>query len=84
MNSQDSLFNRNAREWARRVTGGASMYDISHRAGIPGSTVNKRFATDRFTVEDVLRIARAYGENPVDALVDTGFLTPDERRGSAH
>lgn len=65
-------------EWVQEIAEGASNREIAMKAGIPMTTFHRKWAKGEFTAEDAVTIARAYGRNPIEALVEQGTLTPDE------
>lgn len=48
------------------------------KVGIPMTTFHRKWSKDEFTAEDAVTIARAYGRDPVEALVEQGTLTQSE------
>ena len=65
-------------EWVQEIAEGASNREIAMKAGIPMTTFHRKWTKGEFTAEDAVTIARAYGRNPIEALVEQGTLTPDE------
>lgn len=61
-------------EWLASVTDRDSARTIAKRSGVPGRTVLNQMEKGRLSAENVIRIADGYGQSPVRALVDTGFI----------
>ncbi len=68
-------------EWFKLTTGGASGLEASKLAQVTTSTLNRQLSKNEISPENVIAIARAYGQNPAEALSATGYLTPDEVSG---
>ena len=74
----------NTTKWTLKALGGVPVNTIAKRAGIVGSTLQRQLDGDRVSGETVIAVARALNLNPVQALVDSGVLTPeDASRGKA-
>lgn len=67
--------------WYKSLVGSDTEKAASDRAGITTSTLNRQLAKGTLSEGNVIAIARAYGANPVDALVRTGFITSEEALG---
>jgi len=64
-----------------QLTHDAAINEISNKTGLSVSTLWRQYNKGcDFTAESVIIIARAYEGNPVDALVQFGFLNTDEMR----
>lgn len=63
-------------EWVARVTKGESVRGIGRVAQIPFRTISDQLDRHRLSAENVIAIALGYGEHPVTALIDCGFLPP--------
>lgn len=70
-------------EWYERTTGGDSVNAVANKAGIPKSTLWQQ-AHGTITTDTVVKIARAYGINPAQALADIGLITADELAGGSN
>lgn len=70
--------------WYRATVGGDTTNAVANRSGLVGSTLDRQLKADSLRPESAVAIARAYGADPVDALVAVGLLTAEEvaRRGS--
>ncbi|VZH85351.1 hypothetical protein FRC0190_01315 [Corynebacterium rouxii] len=62
-------------EWLDRTTAGDSLRQISERSDIPLATLSHQMRKETFKPELIIRISEAYGESPVIALVDLGFMS---------
>lgn len=60
------------KKWISENTGGTSNRKISMKVGIPMTTFHCKWSKDEFTAEDAVTIARAYGRDPVEVLVEQG------------
>lgn len=68
--------------WMQEVSGGATVSAIAGRAGVRQSTLATQLASLTGLKPDMaVRIARAYGADPVVALVQIGLLAADEVTG---
>lgn len=67
----------NMNPWLKRVSGGASVLAVATRVGMDQSTLNRQMKATP-PPETVVRIARAYGHDPVAALVEHGLLNLDD------
>ncbi|WEV53002.1 hypothetical protein [Bifidobacterium sp. ESL0704] len=70
--------NNNPIEWLRRLTHDDSINKISRLSRIPYTTLYKRFKLDTLTTDEIIAIARGYGMNPVEALVQTNVIGKEE------
>ncbi|MEB4614042.1 helix-turn-helix domain-containing protein [Leucobacter sp. M11] len=71
----------NKTPWQRfltRTTDGMEQKDVAERTGISAATISRWFGKDTGTAEAVITIARAFGDSPTLALVETGFLSYQE------
>jgi transcriptional regulator with XRE-family HTH domain len=61
------------------ISGGQAGARIAERTGIPESTIS-RWLSDKAEPrpKQVVAVARAYGQNPVEALVAAGYLEDGE------
>ncbi len=74
--------------WLDRVAHGASTYEMSDRTAevgerIPQPTLAKQISSGNVPLTTVIRLARAYGVSPVDAMVELGALDEAEARDAA-
>ena len=73
-----------AKTWLNRVTGGASVNAAAAAAGVPQKTLDTQLRSKTgLKPEMIVRIARAYGQSPIAALVENGLLTELEARNAA-
>lgn len=70
-------------DWYYNTVNGDTEKAASLRAGITTSTLNRQLAKGTLSEGNVIAIARAYGQNPVEALVRTGYLTKEEATNSS-
>lgn len=64
----------NVREFLNKYAPNESDFTVAHAAGITPSTFYRRIRRNTLPAGDVIAIAQVYGRNPVQALVDMGFL----------
>lgn len=62
-------------EWFGKITKGDSVREAARRAGIPGKTLANQVNAGELKPENIIKIAEAYEESPVYALVDLGFIS---------
>lgn len=67
----------NHRDWFDSITGGASKAEAARRTGIANSTLSHQYRHAAFSATSVIAIAKAYGKNPIRALLQTGYLSQD-------
>lgn len=67
-------------KWFDRTTGGDSALNASKtaRPRLNNATLSRQLNKGQFTAEVVIAIARGYGQSPVEALAQTGYITSDE------
>lgn len=65
-------------QWLKHTTKNASHREIAKAIGTSGATISRHLAAGKIKPEFVIAIARVYGVNPAQALVDTGYLEPHE------
>jgi hypothetical protein len=68
--------------YVQRISGNAPHKDIAAAAGIDPSRVTGWKQGDRPKAENAAAFARAYGREPVEALVAAGYLGADEVSGA--
>lgn len=61
----------NTAEWVRSITDDHTK-DIATRAGISDRTLRHQMSVGTISVENVIRIANAYGHNPLRVLINMG------------
>lgn len=62
-----------------QLTHDAAINEISTKTGLSVSTLWRQYNKGcEFSAESVIIIARAYSENPVEALVEFGYIRADE------
>lgn len=62
-------------DWYRRVTRGDSNRQVSSLAGISDATLGRQLRAGELNADLIIKIAQAYDESPVVALVDLGFIS---------
>lgn len=62
-------------DWYRRVTRGDSNRQVSSLAGISDATLGRQLRAGELNADLIIKIAQAYEESPVVALVDLGFIS---------
>ncbi|MBV7302915.1 hypothetical protein [Corynebacterium sp. TAE3-ERU2] len=68
-------------KWLHTLTGGASGRAAAQKAEISVATLNRQLKAGRLSAENVIALARAYNESPVQALAATGYLSSEEAIG---
>ena len=68
----------NVYEYIEKITDGATINEISERAGIVKSTLWRQIKNNTVSYENLIKIARSYGVNPITALGGVGAVTPQE------
>lgn len=66
------------KEWFEALTENASGRAAADLADIAPATMNRQLARNTLSAETVIALARAYGRSPVRALLETGYLRPEE------
>lgn len=61
--------------WYKRVTRGDSNRHVSSRANISDATLGRQLKANELSADLIIKIAQAYDESPVVALVDLGFIS---------
>lgn len=64
--------------WFEELTQSASGRAAADLADISPATMNRQLARNALSAETVISLARAYGRSPVRALLETGYLLPEE------
>lgn len=62
-------------DWYRRVTRGDSNRHVSNRANISDATLGRQLKANELSADLIIKIAQAYDESPVVALVDLSFIS---------
>lgn len=63
------------KEWFHRVTRGDSNRRASELADISPVTLGRQLKAGQLSADLIIKIAQAYNESPVVALVDLGFIS---------
>lgn len=62
-------------DWYKRVTRGDSNRHVSSQAKISDATLGRQLKANELSADLIIKIAQAYDESPVVALVDLGFIS---------
>ena len=62
-------------DWYKRVTRGDSNRHVSSQAKISDATLGRQLKANELSADLIIKIAQAYNESPVVALVDLGFIS---------
>lgn len=62
-------------EWLDRITAGESLRQVSTRSHVPLATLSSQTRKGELRAETIIKIAEAYDESPVIALVDLGYMS---------
>lgn len=65
-------------DWFEKLTHHASGRSAAERSGESPATVNRQLKAGVISPELVISLARGYGRSPVLALLQTGYLLPEE------
>lgn len=68
-------------EWFNERVGTDSVNAAAKTAGLAQATLDGQLKRGSLPAESVIKIARAYDYNPVQGLVDTGYLDALEAQG---
>lgn len=66
--------------WYSRTVGDDSINAAAQKAGIQQATLNRQVGRGELSPEITVAIARAYGADVLDALIDQGLLSADDLR----
>lgn len=72
----------NHTEWLKQVTKSASMREVSRRSGVAERTVASQIERNKFSAGNVIRIAVGFDAHPVTALVDCGYIDPEDAKAA--
>lgn len=62
-------------EWFTKITAGDSVREVARRSSIPPKTLANQVNAGELKADLIIKIAEAYDESPVIALVDLGFMS---------
>lgn len=75
-------------EWLAKVSDNPveklSINEIATKAGVTQSTLNRRAKLNELTADLALQVAHAYRYDPIQALVDLGFITTEDMKKARH
>lgn len=72
------VFSMSHNEWLAATIRPDSIRAASQRIDLAPTTITRQLQRGGLSPEVVIALCRAYGQNPVDGLVETGFLRPHE------
>lgn len=61
--------------WFRKVTRHDSNRQVADNAGISAATLGRQLKAGELSADIIIKIAEAYDESPIVALVDLGFMS---------
>lgn len=65
--------------YVRRITAGASQVEIAAATGVSAATISRWLSgAQGVDAQQVVNVARAYGQPVLGALIEAGYVTPDE------
>lgn len=67
--------------WYARVTDGASINEVSRKAGIPVATLHRQLGAGKFSPDTCANVGRAFGNSAIEALLIQGLLVPKDLEG---
>lgn len=62
-------------EWFSRITRGDSNRQVAERAHVSDATLGRQLRAGTLAADMIIKVAEAYNESPVIALVDLGFMS---------
>lgn len=62
-------------EWFGRTTSGETLRQVAKRADVPLATLSSQTRKGTLKADVIIKVAEAYDESPVIALVDLGFMS---------
>lgn len=68
----------NINEWFRTITNGESQRTVAQKINVQQSKLSRQLNAGHLDPELIRDITRAYGTKAGDALLATGFLSPDD------
>ena len=70
-------------KWFERTTGADSALNAAKtaRPRLNNATLSRQFNKGQFSAEVVIALARGYGQSPVEALAQTGYIEAEEVTG---
>ncbi|OKX85153.1 hypothetical protein [Corynebacterium glutamicum] len=72
----------NFAQWLKSLPGSPTPTSAARKSGLIDATLIRHAAKGSSTADNVIKISRAYGVSPIDALVELGFLKSDDVEGS--
>lgn len=70
-------------QWIAEISGNLNRVQVARASDIPQPTLTRQAQADSLTVENAVKLARAFGVSIPDALVWHGVVTQDELAGVA-
>ena len=71
----------NFETWLDELVNPDTRAKAAAKAGYAQSTISRQLSREHLRPETVIALARAYGRNPIIALVETGYLHDYETEG---
>lgn len=72
----------NFSSWLRSLPGSPTPTTAARRSGLVDATLIRHAEKGVTTADNIIKIAKAYGIHPIDALVDLGFLESSDVAGA--
>lgn len=72
-------------QWFKRLTNNDSALSASKKADPPlnNATLSRQLNKGIFSAENVIALARGYGQSPIGELIKTGYLRAEEFTGQS-
>lgn len=64
--------------WYASVVGTASLNDVAKRSGVALASLSRQVQANKLTIENAVKIARAFGASIPDTLISHGIVTAEE------
>jgi hypothetical protein len=66
------------REWFTNLPGSPSIKWAAETSGVDRDTISRQLKHDQLSAEIVIKLCQAFGKSPVDGLVETGHIIPED------
>ncbi len=73
----------NTLDWYHETVGDSSVNAAAQKARVSQATLNRQVSRESLTPEVVVALARAYGQDVLDALIPTGLVDESDIRAHA-
>ena len=70
------------REWFTNLPGSPSIKWAAETSGVDRDTISRQLKHDQLSAEIVIKLCQALGRSPVDGLVKTGHIVPEDFNGA--